>query len=845
MKNLLLSLIAFSILLSANAQIDQNFYFGKTVATIKNIPEPGDICGQTFGDWHFSHDQLVQYFKAVAEKSDRMKLVKTGKTYEGRPLMLAFISSPENIQNLESIRKEHLDFIESNSNKPVTDQLAVVWLGYGVHGNESSASNSSMLSAYYLTSSDDEDVLKLLDQTIIIIDPSLNPDGFNRAASWVNMNQSERWIGDPNNTQFAENWPGGRTNHYWFDLNRDWLLVQHLESKARVKNYHEWKPTVLTDHHEMGSNGTFFFQPGVLSRNNPLTPMKNYDLTKLIGTYHAEAFDSRNALYYSEESFDDFYYGKGSSYPDANGSIAILFEQARVNGQIMNNTHGTTTFADAIRNQFTVSMSTLKATFENKEQFLNYQKEFVTDAIQLSKNDPIKAYAFADQDKVKLSFFLDLLNLHQIELYKNSKSIKINGINYAAGDAFIVPLAQSQYRLAKSLFEKRTTYKDSIFYDVSTWTMPLAFNINYTDLKKYEEFKGEKVNGNLFPESKLIGEDTKIGYVFKWNNYLAPKLLNTLLEKDVFVKAATKPYETVIDNKQISFSYGSIFIPLTNQKYNKEELTKLIQDLASQNGIDLFAIQKGTNTGIDMGSSSLEPLTAAKTIMLIGNGLDSRNAGEIWHLLDYKYHFPLVRLDLSRFERLNLFDYNTLILPNGRYDFSADEIEKLQFWVKQGGSILAFGSANQYLSEKKIINLTVRKNTNDDSNQRMPYADSRYNRQGNSLSGVIMNADIDNTHPVFYGYESTKLPMYKSSSFVVEQSKNAYGTPAFLPQNSLLSGYLNAKNKTQIENSAYILSSRVGNGRVISFIDNPNYRAYWLGTNKTVLNAIVFRELIR
>ncbi|HKL09404.1 MAG TPA: M14 family zinc carboxypeptidase, partial [Bacteroidales bacterium] len=368
MKYFILSCLLI-ISYTINAQIDFDYYLGKDIPVNNEIPGPGSSSGHAFGEWHFSHDQVVYYLKNLSQNSDRVKMVEYGRTHENRPLYHFIISSPENIANLEKIRENHLKHIVSEENKsgPDNDPI-IVWLGYGVHGNESSATNASLLTAYYLLSSDEEQVKEYLNHAVIIIDPSLNPDGFNRAASWVNMHQSKNRVDDQSSIQFSEHWPGGRTNHYWFDLNRDWLLVQHPESKARVRAFHQWKPAVVSDHHEMGTNGTFFFQPGVPSRNNALTPSENYELTYKIAKFHSKALDDIGTLYFSEEVFDDFYYGKGSTYPDVNGAIGILFEQSRVNGQVVNNIHGTTTFAEAIRNQFTVSLSTINAAIENKEE---------------------------------------------------------------------------------------------------------------------------------------------------------------------------------------------------------------------------------------------------------------------------------------------------------------------------------------------------------------------------------------------------------------------------------------------------------------------------------------------
>ena len=309
-----------------------------------------------------------------------VEIEEYARSHENRPLLTLQISSAENILNLKQIRAEHLKLSDNtqSSDMDLTDLPLVVYLGYSIHGNEPSGSNAALLVAYYLAAAENDEVKQWLDKTIIVLDPSYNPDGLNRFATWVNSRRSKNLVSDPNNTEQNEPWPRARTNHYWFDLNRDWLPLQNPESQGRVSHFHKWKPNVLTDHHEMGTNGTYFFQPGIPSRNNPLTPKNNFELTKRIAAYHTSALDEIGSLYYTEESFDDFYIGKGSSYPDVNGCIGILFEQASSRSHAQNSSNGMLTFPFAIRNHFTTSLSTLDASNEMRIELLEHQRQFYT-----------------------------------------------------------------------------------------------------------------------------------------------------------------------------------------------------------------------------------------------------------------------------------------------------------------------------------------------------------------------------------------------------------------------------------------------------------------------------------
>ncbi len=847
MKRILLFLLVFFYTIILTAQSDYSFYFNKEIKLNSTIKGPGFLSGQRFGEWHFTHDQLVNYLRYLDEKSNRVKMVEYGRTHENRPLYLMFISSPENLATLDKIREDHLKYIYSNSSENTNEGLPIiVWLGYGVHGNESSASNSSLLTGYYLAASEEQEVSEILKQSVIIIDPCLNPDGFNRAANWVNTHQSNNWIDDQVSVQFTEAWPGGRTNHYWFDLNRDWLLVQQPESKARLEAFHKWKPAILTDHHEMGTNGTFFFQPGVLSRINPLTPEKNYTLTYKIGTYHSKALDNIGSLYFSEEIFDDYYYGKGSSYPDVNGSIGILFEQSRVNGQIVRNNHGITTFAQAIKNQFTVSLSTINAAIENKEMFRDYQREFYSSIDQLAKNDAVRAYAFGcKDDPIRINYFLDILKSHQIDFYKNKENIAINNSIYKPDEAFIVPLNQNQYRLIKSIFDKKTEFKDSIFYDLSTWTFPLAFNIDYKALTTTSKVLGNKIKNVEKPIGNVTNQ-SKIGYLFNWTNYDSPTMLHKLLEHGLLVKVASKPLQIKVENEIYNFGNGSIFIPVSKQNKSADKLYNLMEEISKEHGIEIIGLENGFRySGIHLGSSYFIPLKKPKILMLVGNGINSRQAGEVWHLFDFRLNIPITRVDVNRLNRIDLFNYNTLIIPGGEHAFSETESEKLEAWLKNGGNLIAIGNSAKELDKNGWIKLKIRQPEKLDSTVRFNYSSAREYRRSNSVNGLIFNAKVDITHPVAYGLSTNMIPVFRNSSFTIEKLNDPFSCPVYIPENSLLSGYLNKRNKKQLEKSAYVLNYSLGKGNIIVFADNPNFRGYWYGTNKLFVNAVFFGGIIR
>ena len=512
-------ILIFTIILSTNmsSQTHLSYYFGDNTNFDESIPKPSEIIGHEVGEWHVTHDKLVQYMYAVAEASDRVLIEETGKTYENRPLLILKVSSNKNIKVLEKIQKKHIEISDGKKMNEFENMPAVVYQGYGVHGNEASASNASILGIYYLAASNSEETNEILNNTVILFDPCLNPDGFQRFANWVNSNKNLVPNPDNNDREFSEVWPGGRTNHYWFDLNRDWLPVQLPESQARVKTFTEWLPNIVTDHHEMGTNSTFFFQPGVPSRVNPLIPNLNQELTEKIAKYHADYLDKIGSLYYSKEDYDDFYFGKGSTYPDANGGIGILFEQGSSRGHIQNSQNGILTFPFAIRNQLTTTLSTLKAASSLKNELLAYMNTFYVNNFNESAKSKYKGIGFGNnQDKTSSYQLAKILKAHKIDVFEtNDQKFK-----------YYVPIKQKKSKLIKAMFNTQTKFEDSLFYDVSAWTFPLAFNLNYDFLK--DSFDVNKLFEK--PIGK-VSDFSTYGYLIKPHDYNIPAFINYLQEK--------------------------------------------------------------------------------------------------------------------------------------------------------------------------------------------------------------------------------------------------------------------------------------------------------------------------
>ncbi len=848
MKKLPLSLIFVFFLLPAYSQVDLAYYLPERISYNPAIPTPASVIGHEVGEWHVSHDRLVSYMLALDKASDRITLEVIGQTYEARPLMILTITSPRNHQNIESIRQQHLALTDpaKSSSADTKSMPAVFYLGCSIHGNEPSGANAGLIMAYHLAAAQGPEIEKYLDNTIILFDPSFNPDGLSRFSSWANSRKSKLISPDPNDMEHNEAWPGGRFNHYWFDLNRDWMVGQMPESQSKIRKFQQWKPNVLTDHHEQGTNATFFFMPGVPSRVHPLTPEKNQELTRKMGEYHAKALDQIGSLYFTQEGYDDYYYGKGSTYPDAQGAIGILFEQASSRGHAQESVNGILKFPFTIRNHFVTMLSSLKAVNELREELLNYQRDFYkTSSIEAAK-DPVKGYLIGSRDKAKLFHLGEVLQRQQIDFYKPAAAATINGKSYDLESSYIVPLSQPQYRLLKGMFGKITQFKDSIFYDISSWTIPLAFGLDYEEMKTPPAL-GEKVTQVQMPVGKIIGEKGGYAYVFEPYGYYSPRAIYRLLSHGIRTKVSTDPFYHSSGKK---FEAGSIMVSLDNQDKNPDQIEVYIREIAERDGLDVYAFNTGLDyRGVSLGSSSFQVLKKPEIAMLVDGGggfagVSPNDAGEIWHLLDQRYNIPVTSMPVSVFNTANLNRYTTIIFPEGAYSSITEPAkEKLKTWIQNGGVVIGFERALNWFGTAGLGKFDMKKDDDKDKKdptRSRPYGDIDEATRAQETSGAIFEADVDLTHPLLYGYYSSKIPMFKANNLFMEKAKGAYANPLTYGSSPLMSGYISKLNYPKVKNTSGIGVAAMGRGRVIGFTENLAFRAYWFGTNKMLMNAVYY-----
>ncbi|WCT10672.1 M14 family metallopeptidase [Mucilaginibacter jinjuensis] len=893
--SLLFGLLLFSVqIVSAQS----NYYFPKAQALDSKIPTPEQFLGYPIGSFYTRHDQVVAYFRELARVSNRIHVQSIGHTYENREQIIATVTSPENFGRLDQIRQEHLNQIDPA--KPVISSSApvIIHLGYGVHGNETSSTEVSLLVAYYLAASNDPETLKWLQESVIFIDPSLNPDGRDRAANWHNSFHSNPPVADPADKEHQEGWPQGRTNHYYTDLNRDWLNLVQVESRNRVEFFHQWYPNVQIDFHEQGTSATYYFEPTPKSHYSPIIPQFLYDEGIVLAKYNAEALDNIGSLYFTKEGYDNLSPIYGSTYPKFYGAVAATYEQASSRGIVQESANGIPlTFAFSIRNHLTTSFSTIRASVAEKAGLFKTQKDFFKYALEQGQKSTTKAYVFGDAKDVNLTQkFLGLLLQHRIKVYQLADNVAQDGKNFQKGKAYIVPSDQPNYLIVHSIFEENAL-TDSIYYDNTGWSIIHAYGLKYARLAA-PTAKGALVNSVELTNGTVEGGKSNLAYLLNYTDYNASRALYHLLTKQILVRAAFKPFTAGTAAGKRSYGSGSLVIPVVGQTVSPDSLYKALQEVAVETHLNFAAVNTGYSLeGIDLGSSNIRAIKKPEVALAFGQGVTASEAGQVWFLLNQQLDLPVAKIDPASFQRADLSRYTVLILPGGAYNaWDKATVDKIKDWVSNGGTLITFQTASAWAIEHGIANEKVvpatfggrdgnaqattavanttapaeqqapaggrragapaAKPASADSTHQTPATGRRRSESGRldfarqeevegakRVNGAIFQADLDITNPIAFGVTSRKLFINKNGATILQPSANRYTTVAQYNAKPFVNGYAPRESVSSVANSAAIILSSSGRGKVVLFADDPTYRGYWLGTGRLFINSLFFANL--
>lgn len=810
------------------------FLFINTQVFSQNIQSPSEYLGYEIGTQFSRHSQVIDYFDYVSsELPGNVKMEKYGETYERRPLYLAYISSKENIKNIDLIRKNNLSnagVIKKEMNSSINKDIAIVWLSYNVHGNESSSTEASMKTLYLLLTKNSN----LLDNTIVIIDPCINPDGRDRYANWYNQAVTIPYNINSKSREHDEPWPGGRANHYLYDLNRDWAWITQTESKSRLKMYNKWLPHVHVDYHEQGIDNPYYFAPAVEPYHEIISKWQR-DFQKEIGKNNAKYFDQNGWLYFTKETFDLLYPSYGDTYPTYLGAIGMTYEKAGggVAGLgILNSENKVLTLVDRVNHHTTTGISTVEISSINAKK--------LNDEFKLFYNNKSKTnnYILKGNDN-KIQTLKKLLDAHEIT-YSYGKDFKTSAYSYQSNkneniqtnvSDLIISTDQPKGKLVNVLFEKNAKLSDSITYDITAWSLPYAYGLEaYVTNKDIPSGKYAK----LFNNNTI--DNMAIAYGVKWNHLNDAKFLTDLLVTKLKVRFNKSEFV----NNGIKYNPGSLIIHKGDQ--NNESMFNEVIGLANKHNKKLNPIYSGmSEEGPDLGSSSIELIKNKNIAILTGDGVSSLNYGAIWYFFEQEINYPLTHININKFNRIDINEFDVLIIPDGYYFSIKNEknTEKIESWLKNGGKIIAFSKALSIFSNSESFKLKSKANNTNLTEEKILYKDQRRNRVNNMISGAIFKVELDNSHPMAFGYSKDYYSL-KIGSSSYELLEKGYNVGVIKDNPKPVSGYSGKKALLKLDNTMIFGHEKFGKGNLIYFADNPLFRSFWENGKLFLVNSIFF-----
>jgi hypothetical protein len=829
---------------SVEALLDQG------VSYDASIPKPEDITGFQIGEIIYTPEMHTAYIRALAAASDRVSVEEIGRSHFGRPILRVTTTSAANQARLEDIRQTQLGLSRAGADAAPAEHPAIVQLTHGVHGSEASGYDSAALILYFLAAAQGPDVEALLDEVVINQIVMINPDGANRFAEWTNQHRARVPVADSQHREHFNEWPWGRTNHYWFDINRQWLPVTQPEAVALVSATHDWLPNIAADLHEMGSDTTYFFSPGPREGLHPLLSQDAFDLNIEMNAFLAEQLDSEGALYVTEELFDDFYLGYGSSYPGLLGSVPYLFEQSSTRGILRETEFGVLRYDDKVGQQARVGLALIRAGQARRSDLHAHLRAFFNESRRMAGADSLTGYVFTSTDRGRLADFLEILDVHRVEVRALTQDLRTDGRTYPAGESFFVPLAQDQYRIVRGLFETRIIEDKSEFYDVSGWTQPLAWDLDYSEIRSgLFGSSAPSAGAAEFDRAAPDPDRTPYVYVMEWDSYYAPRALYRLL--DAGVRARVVPDETEVDTTRgtVEPGRGAIVVPVAGQPVSADEIHALMVRAAREDSVLVHAATTAlTASGSDLGGFALSNIEKPEILLITGREVDSNGAGELWHLLDHQQAMPVTMIDASVVSRADISRYTHILLPDGWYSgVDGDFAETLGEWVRDGGVLIGVRGGARWAINNELSSATWLDDDNADGDaEPAAYETISAWDAEISISGALFESQIDITHPLGFGYRDTTLPTHRIGTDAFAASDNPFALVArYADDDPILSGYASQANRERLAGAGVVFAERRGSGSVILFADNPVYRAYYRGSARMVTNALFFGDDFR
>ena len=826
-----------------------------TSMALAQVKSPEQFLGYKPGSRYTPHYNIVNYCKQVAEAVPNMvKLEQYGTTNEGRPLLLLYVTSPENLSGLEAIRQNNLRLAGMTRDKMAPDEKgpAIVWLSYNVHGNETSSSEAAMLTLYELVNPSNAKTKEWLQHTVVIIDPCINPDGRDRYVNWFNSVVGQQPNPQPFTREHAEPWPGGRPNHYYFDLNRDWAWQTQVETRQRIVKYNEWLPQVHVDYHEQGYNNPYYFAPAAEPYHEVISGWQR-EFQTTIGKNNAKYFDENGWLFFTKERFDLFYPSYGDTYPLYKGAIGMTFEQgghSRGGAAVINQDGDTLTLWDRLYHHFTTGMSTIEISSQNSGKLVQEFKKYY-DKARTAPPGEYKAWVIKADEGNKIGRLTELLNRNNIEWY-NAGGASYNGVNYFTGKMatvktdnhdIIINANQPNANLLTVLFERNSRLSDSVTYDITAWSIPFAYGLTTYGLNNY--VNGLTKTQNQPAATTNLNGENKVAWLVRWNGLNSVQFLSEIMKHKVKVRYAEQPFKAGNEN----YDKGTLIITRTSNQSLGSSLGNIIAAAAQKAGIALTSVSSTfVDKGFDFGSEKVHGMQAPKVGLLAGEGVSSLGMGEIWHFFDVQIGYPVNIIWSNDLSKNILKELDVLIMPDGNYKFLSDRVmnEALKDWVSSGGRLIALEGAVAQLSINdwgiKVKKSEDEKSDKQDDKKEDYSALRRYeNRERDFIPGFnpgsIYKVELDNSHPLAFGYDDAYYTL-KQDNTIYEFFKDGGWNVGIVKKDNQVAGFVGSKLKDKLKDGLLFGVQDIGRGNVIFLTDDPLFRSFWENGKLLFSNAV-------
>ncbi|GAB3181761.1 M14 family zinc carboxypeptidase [Telluribacter humicola] len=818
-----------------------------TEAVAQN-PTPEEYLGYKLGSKFTFHHRVVDYVRTLAEKNPtQVKLVPYGTSYEGRPLLVALVATPENLARIETIRTDNLKSIGLLEGKATGPVPAIAWMSYNVHGNEAVSSEAVMQVMYELLNKSNPTTQGILKNTVVILDPCINPDGRERYAQWYNRVMAVGADATPFSWEHNEPWPGGRYNHYYFDLNRDWAWQQQKESQERVKLYNQWMPHLHADFHEMGSGSSYYFPPAARPFHKDITLWQR-EFNNTLGEFSRKYFDKNSWLYFTRNNYDLFYPSYGDTWPTYNGAIGMTYEQGgggRAGLALARpNEADTLTLTDRIAHHFATSMSTLEAISSRADktvsEFVKYHEMARTNPIGVYKTYVVKTKG----DEGRVNALRDLLDKQGISYGMVGKDLSVKGTNLATvsdenvkleSKDLMISAHQPKSTLLKILFEARPELEDSVTYDITSWGLAYAYGLRAYGLK-------DRLTPVAYTADKTtnsVPATPPYAYLARWKSFADLQFLSELMKQDVRLRTSNVPFE--INGQQ--YEAGTLVITRKGNEALGANFDRVLAETANKYQVKLIPAATGfVSQGSDFGSYDVPAMRAPKVVAVAGDAVSAMAFGEVWHFFEQQIHYPLTVVEGSELARLPLKDIDVLILPTGNYGRILNDklLSDLKDWVRQGGKLIAMEGAINAFVDKPDFNLKRKKSDDkkDGENPLRQYANREREAVSDETPGSIFRVKLDPTHPLSFGYGDSYYGLIRNT-YNLDYLTDGWNV-GYLNDNSYLAGFVGQNARKQLKNTLILGAQEMGQGQVIFMTDNPLFRGFWYN-GKLMFGNAVFR----